>query len=152
MGLRKRLRVPLVSVGAGAILYVAKLLTVPLVSAMPGVDVQKTLLFGGCTVALLLFLLTGFLFLRGMYKDEIVRSALPVSIYYLIAFLAEQALRASGWSADGLFLPAGMFRYVQELLGFVGFGPALCAAPALLCPLFYAAFGRERPREMDRES
>jgi len=152
MSVGKRVRVPLLSLGAGALLYLLKKLAEPGVAGTAGAEAGNVLLLGGCAASLLLFLLTGFLFLRGMQKDEIVRSAAPVALYYLAAFLAEQALGLSGAEPpEWLYLPVRMFRYAEEGLRRLGFAPTLCAAPALLCPFFYAAFGKAQEPEPQPE-
>lgn len=148
---QKLIRVPLLCLGTGILNYIVSRMA----NVMAGagrIPVDSVFMIG-CVAAVVLFLLSGLLFLRKLKQDEIIRSAGYVVLYYLVAFAVSQELIARAqplpkW--EWLFIPVWPFTNLHAGLLKVGFTNMYALAPALLSPLFYAMFGQ--PRAAEEES
>ncbi len=140
---QKQIRVPLLCMCTGALSYAASRILAGAVS-------QDTAFIIGSVFALVLFLLSGFLFLRRLHQNEIVRSAGYMVLYYFLVFVVAQEVAARGNTLpQWVLLPVWPFTYLHTGLLRVGFPRMFALAPALLFPLFYAMFGRPRMVEGD---
>ena len=138
---QKQVRVPLLCLCTGALSYV-------LSRILAGAVSQDTAFIIGAVFALVLFLLSGILFLRKFHQDEIVRSAGYMVLYYFLVFVIAQEIAARGsMMPQWVLLPVWPFTYLHTALLKMGLSNMYALAPALLSPLFYAMFGRPRVAE-----
>ena len=141
---QKQIVVPAVCLVTGALSYGLSLL---LAARMD----QATAFYMGAGAALLLFLLSGLLFLRRLRQDEIIRSAAYVTLYYFLLFVVAQEFAARGTTLPKwLLFPVWPFTYLHTALLKLGLSNMFALAPALLSPLFYAMFGKPRIAEGER--
>lgn len=146
MPFKTLIRVPLVCLGAGAVNYAASLIAASLAQA--GRIPEESAFLVGAVAAVIVFLLSGLLFLRKLRQDEIIRSAGYVVLYYFVMFIIEQELVFRAQALPGwLYVPVWPFTYLNTGLLKVGFPKMFALAPAFLSPLFYAMFGLPRETE-----
>ena len=143
---RKQIRVPLVCLGTGIFNFAVSRIAAALAEA--GRIPSDSVFTIGVVAAVLLFSLSGLLFLRKLKQDEIIRSAGYVVLYYFVIFVIGQEFVARAQIVpEWLFIPVWPFTYLHTGLLKVGFPDMFALAPALLSPLFYAMFGQPRAAE-----
>ena len=138
---QKQVLVPVVCLITGALSYGLSLL-------LAGHMEQATAFYVGAGAALVLFALSGFVCLRRLRQDEIIRSAAYVTLYYFLLFVVAQEFAARGTTLPKwLLFPVWPFTYLHTALLKLGVSNMFALAPALLSPLFYAMFGQPHMAE-----
>ncbi|MBZ2174444.1 hypothetical protein K8M07_04200 [Schnuerera sp. xch1] len=109
------------------------------------ISMTTTLLWISSIVSFVLFIGTGIYCFNDMTREEIARSALIVSAYYLIILLLEQSLLANGYYLtlmSLLFIPVDIYSVLHTiLLRTTNINIFIAIIPSILMHFIYTLFG-----------
>lgn len=143
-------RVPLLSIITGLIVKGADLLLARGLNAdetyfsLTGTSFSLWILFA---VSVILFIVGGLIFLRGMSKGAVFKSAAIVVVYSIIVLAIETFIPSWGFMRH-FYIPWEMYYTLSKLLmHFTGIVSYWVLIPSILLPFLYILFGRGRRRD-----
>lgn len=151
-------RVPVVSIITGVIIaiitYVSTFFIVKGTSEFT-IEMGNTIMTIRIVLSLVLFLGAGILCFKDMNKKEIAKSAVIVSVYYVIVVILEQVFQEVGLFSLMmivelvLFLPLEIYSGVLSvLMKGTNINVYLLMIPVFFLPFLYVLFGKKRDKPL----
>lgn len=141
--------VPLISLVTGVLIFLFNLLLDFILARFSNGDLNAEMsalsFWISFAFSLAIFFLAGFLFMRNNHRWDIVKSALIVSIYYLVIIIIEQLTKLPIMSC--FYFPVAIYSVFYDLLlRLSGNFNYFWYLPSVLAPFIFVLFGKSKGR------
>lgn len=145
------MKVPIISLITGVILTIADYTLGYFIakgSSEWTLEMNDTVIYTTLCLSIILFISTGFLFLRNTLKKDILKSATLVVVYNIVLIVLEQVILYFGTysiTIHYLFIPVRMYGTITQVLLNATDTLAsiwISTLPAIIAPYLYVIFGK----------